>query len=277
MAENEGAVSEQQENIPQEPTEEELAQRAELEEEARKYGWRDKTEFDLAPDGWVDADRFLELPATQVKIGRDTIKELRERDTQRDKEFAALKATAEQAVQTVKERERQAYEAKLAEIQAQKREAAEGADIETYTRLEEQERELKAPEPQQAQKAPYQPTPDHIEKYPWLQDPVLVAYGSKALQDLGIGDGNADFDQQLRAADMHLRSQFPSHFKEPEKPQVRQKVDSGGLGFGAKRGQGASDLPPEAMQAAKDFVAEGIFKSVDDYAKTYFSNMGATS
>lgn len=276
MAEDEGTVSEQQENIPQEPTEEELAQRVELEEEARKYGWRDKTEFDLAPDGWVDADRFLELPATQVKIGRDTIKELRDRDAQRDKEFAALKATAEQAVQTVKERERQSYEAKLADIQAQKREAAEGADIETYTRLEEQERELKAPEPPQTQKDVYQPTADHIEKYPWLQDPVLVAYGSKALQDLGIGD-NVGVEQQLRAADMHLRSQFPNHFQEPEKPQVRQKVDSGGLGFGAKRGQGASDLPPEAMQAAKDFVAEGIFKSVDDYAKSYFSHMGATS
>ena len=60
---------------------------------------------------------------------------------------------------------------------------------------------------------------------------------------------------------------------DPARPSAA-KVDAGGMGMIGRRAKGAADLPPEAAKAAQAFVAEGIFKSVDDYARDYFSQTG---
>ena len=64
--------------------------RKEIEDAARKYGWRPKGEFDRDPSGWVDADRFLELPATRLKMTNDAKRELERELKNRDERLARI-------------------------------------------------------------------------------------------------------------------------------------------------------------------------------------------
>jgi hypothetical protein len=68
-----------------------------------------------------------------------------------------------------------------------------------------------------------------------------------------------------------VREHFPEYFSDqPQRPQF-SKVDGGGLGAIGKRGKGPDDLPSEARKVGQDFVSEGIFKSLDEYAASYFA------
>lgn len=252
--------------------EEPPARDLEAEAEARKYGWRPKEEFDRDPDGWVDADRFLELPSTHKKMLKD---ELRERDkTLEDYKLRMerLEKTNKVAMDQALAAQKTQYEAELRQVRAAQRKAVEEGDTDRYDRLEAYEQSLLKEPPKTPEMEPERPGTDpYIEQYQaspegqWLNDPILRKFGADAINLAGKNDAPAH--EQVKIAEAAVRDYFPHKFEAPA--PKRQKVDGGGLAGGKAR-QTASKLPPEALKAAKDFVAQGIFKSVDDYAKAYF-------
>lgn len=244
----------------------------ELEADARKYGWKPKEEFTLDPEGWVPADRFLELPSTQRKMTQDINRRLEKELKERDERLERIAATSAEAVALVRKQERERYEAQLANIEAAKRAAVEVGDAERYDALAAQQKALRPPEHVQ-QPMPPQVNPvvaEYAKTAAWMQDPNAYRFAELAIED------NPEVKRlpaikQIAWAEKKVREFFPEHFPEaPARPQF-SKVDGGGLGQIGRRGKGADDLPAEARKVGQEFVSEGVFKSLDEYAASYFA------
>lgn len=262
-------AEEEQEELVKEPVEE---SDPESEAEARKYGWRPKSEFDRDPSGWVDAKRFLEIPQTQVKMLRDSKraseKELRELRDQ----VSRIEGTTKTAIERVREQEKLAYEAKLSEFERSKREAAEVGDMARYDAIQSQQAKLRAPEPIEQPREQPRIHPD-LEVYrqsdagAWIGNSDATSFGyaeierNPSIKQLPVG-------KQLQWVEGRVREHFPELF--PQQQQRASKVDGGGVAGFQRRGKGADDLPAEARQVGQDFVKEGVFKNLEDYAREYF-------
>lgn len=264
MSENIEEITEEIEG----PTEEQIA----AQEEAKKYGWKPKEEFDLAPDGWVDAERFLELPSTDNKRLRDENRAFKEASEKSQSEFQSridrLEASNKEAVKRALEVQKQQYEDQQASLRQQQRDAAEIGDVETFDRIETQRATLKPPEPiaEPQHQEVHQDIVAYAKANEWTQDPLLWRMAADAV------GSNPDIlarspAEQMAYGEKVVKDLFPHKFATP-KPK-RQMVDGGGFGASANQGKGASSLPPEAVKAGREFVEQGIFKSLEDYAKVY--------
>lgn len=240
----------------------------EVEATARKYGWKPKGEFTLAPDGWVDADRFLDLAPTKLKIERDRNKELQD-------QLARIQGTSERALARIQEQERRRFEEEIAQVRAAQAKAFDEADRETFNQARAREAQLV----RDAQRVAPEPDPEVTglaEKYAdWSKDPELASFAYQLVEQ-SPAVKRLSAAKQWAWADRQLRETFPEAFSAPEKPVVQDRapqvarVDGGGLAGAVRRGKGAADLPPEARKAGDDFVKRGWFKSLDEYAKDYW-------
>lgn len=247
----------------------------EAEAEARKYGWRPKDEFDRDPKGWVDASRFLELPTTQKKMVQD---ELRQTTSEFTRRMERLERSNKAAMKRALEVQQEAHERDLKNVEAAQRRAVEDGDTDRYDALARHKQVLMkaAPRPDDADDTPAGPDP-YVSEYKesaegaWLKDPMLFDFASRAI-DNSRGAAGQTAREQIAYAKTQVEKYFPHMFETKPKPRA-SRVDGGGLAGGRASG-GAAKLPPEAVRAGKDFVKQGLFKSLDDYAKTYFEQEG---
>lgn len=264
-------IQEPQEAVEEVAPVEELPQvDPELVAEARRYGWKPKDEFTLAPDGWVDADRFLELPSTQAKALRDTKQRLEKELAERDERLARIEATTKKALERARQQERDAYDAKLRAIENAKREAAELGDLNRYDALARQQENIKPPvEPEEPK--PAAPRDEAFEQYKqqarWMADNNAYAFAFQAIEAHPEVKALPPI-KQVQWVEKKVREYFPEHFEEAR--PMTPKVDGGGLGVGRKRERGADDLPADVRRVAQQFVADGVYKSVAEYAKDYW-------
>lgn len=270
LPEDQEAEAEAPQDQPQEPQPD-----PELEAEAAKYGWKPKDNFKRNPEGWIDAAKFLELPSTQVKMTRDINRRLEKELRDRDERLARIEATTQTAVQRIRDQERQAYEAKLAELQAAKRAAVEVGDTAQFDRLEAQQRAIQPPPPVPvSQSGPVPEVKAYLDETKWFKDPDAFTF-ARELIDANPAVQKLDPMRQVKWAEAQLRNSgvFAHHFEAPApaKPAV-SRVDAGGMGGATsfRRTKGASDLPQDVRAVADSFVKEGIYKSVDEYAADYF-------
>lgn len=238
-----------------------------LADEARKYGWKDKDEFTLAPDGWVDAERFLELPSTQLKMVRDTKRELEKQLKERDEQFSRIERTSMTAIERVRQQERERYDQQVRDLEAQKRAAVETADTEAFDRAEQARQKLRPPVIEEVP----QKQPDYLEAATWTKDPAAAAFAFRLVED----NPRIKYlppERQVAWAATQVKEHFPELFDEPKQEQApprSARVDGGGLGF-KTRTRGPDDLPPDVRKIAESFVKEGVYKSVSDYAKDFY-------
>lgn len=253
------------------------------EEEARKYGWRPRGEFDRDPKGWVDADRFLELPATQIKQLRD---QLKERDAKfeaaekaRRDDIERLSRTTQTVAERIRQQERERFEQELAGIRAAKRQAAETADVQRFDRLEQHERQvLERAQQTVAEPAAREPAPEiraYVEQNEWARDPALWAEAVQAVNFMP-NMAQATPAQQLAFAEGTMKRKYPHLFAPlsppPQATPPASRVDGGGLGGGARRGKTAADLPSDVRAVGQGFVKDGTFKNLEEYAAAYFED-----
>ena len=240
----------------------------EIDAEARKYGWKPREEFTLAPEGWKDAPDFLDL--TSIKYRRE--KDLRK---ERETELAGLReqvgkiATLTERQIAAREAEiRREYEAKFAEAQRAKEAAVETADVEAFREAEAEQQRLLRAAP-----APQRPQPDPmLNEFAWTKDQELVNVGAQMIEYAPHIKALPP-RKQVEWVEKQLRDIYPDRFTPAPQPQTQQhttsKVDGGGLAGGGARAKGVDDLPPDAKAAGREFVQRGVFKSMADYAKAY--------
>jgi hypothetical protein len=258
---------------------EDAAARQEAEAEARKYGWRPKAEFDRDPDGWVDASRFLELPSTNVKMLRDAKRELQSQleaeRKDRAEAFARMESAQRAVAERIRQQERAKFEAEREQLLRAKREAAASHDLDRYDQLSRKEAMMKPPEdiaPAQQQEAPrYPEVESYRAKNDWAQDPALWSEASFAV-DAAMRSGTRfnTAQEQLVYAESVMKRKYPHMFQAAPVAAI-SRVDGGGLATGRRAGRGADDLPPEAKKVAAEYVKEGIYKNLAEYAADYFA------
>lgn len=244
----------------------------ELEAEAKKYGWRPKEQFDRAPENWVDAERFLDLPQTRLKMTRDLARNLERQVKEKEDRLNRIERTTQAALEAVRQQERQRYEAELRRIEQAKLEAVQTADIEKYRQLDAEEQRLAPPAlpqpPAQPQVAPEVEAYRATEQGAWLADQELVTVGARLIDADPIARALPP-RKQIEWAEKQLRTYYPERFKasDPE-PQRAARVDAGTL-VARPRIKGVAELPPEAKKIGADFVKQGLFKDLGEYAKAY--------
>jgi hypothetical protein len=267
-----------QQPAPAVETNDEAAAAAEAEAaaEARKYGWKPKEEFNLAPEGWVDAKRFLELPSTMVKQLRDQKRDLDRQLKERDERLERIGGVTQQAIERVRQQERQQYEAKIAEFERAKREAAELGDVTKYDQLSEQQRSVKPPAPIAAPvAAPANEVQEYLKTTKWAADPAAMTL-ARGLIDSDPAALTLPPLRQVQWAERKLKEYYPDYFDTPAATATatvpgKARVDAGGLGvITQKRGRTADDLPADARSVGQSFVKDGLFKTLDEYAAAYF-------
>ncbi len=233
---------------------------------AKRHGWKEP-QGDFTPKNWVDADRYLELTPVKLKIAQAEKVDLNER-------LARLEQSTQTVVQQAQERTRLEYEAKLAQVRAEQRQAVEGADLDRFTAAKAiEDRILRAAPPQPAQPETAYNHPEaraYRDRNPWTQDPEMMQYAFAVVEQTP-GKAALSAARQYEWAEKQVREAFPDRFDpKPEPRQTTSRVDAGGLASSRSRDKGYSELPPEAKTACDRFVSQG-FTTREAYAKTYWS------
>ncbi len=230
-----------------------------IEQEALKYGWRPQNTFTKTPLTWRDAATYMELPSTRVKILSDEIR-------LRDQRLAATEQMARATADRVREQERANYQARIDAFEAQKRQAAESADVAAYDAAQTQQRALKPPAPMPLPEPELDPyVTGYIAKNAWLQDPSMKEWAGQEIQNnptvmrMGVQD-------QIAWAERRARENFPHRFAEAEKPERPKVPGSGKVDGGSLAVPGRVNLSADEMKEAENFVKQGIFKNVQEYA-----------
>ncbi len=159
------------------------------------------------------------------------------------------------------ERERAAWQAKLAELEGRQRRAVETADVQEFDRVQAEKRAMtpppvvQPPAPPQINQAVVQ---DYIARNDWAKDPALRTEGALAI-DAAMKSGTIfrDEAEQLEYAEGVMRRKYPHMFQSAQPP--RQRVDAGGLAGGSVGRSDFDKLPPEAKVAFQRAVARGDF------------------
>ena len=230
------------------------------ETEARAMGWDPSKGSKTAQD-------FVE---TGERIDRNRSDKLQRQQEEFDARIARMERMQEQARIRDRERIEASYNAKI-------RETVEIGDVNSFDQLNTARDEaLKGYEP-----APQAPPPTAKEfaswqaENTWFNHPNQRGATQYALAEFqGLIDANPHMDQAalLPQLNAKMAQTFPDLVGAKRRQAPRQMADRGG----ARRSRsgstkGVAGLPPEARKAGKEFVEDGLYPSMEAYAKEYWA------
>lgn len=282
----------------------EHAEGSDLEARARRFGWKDKSEFGAGrlPERWVDAETFLQRQETNLPVLKENLHRLEGRYEQSQAQIARLEAegTARDAALTqlrdlTQTAELRAFERAKAELQGRIGEAAKVADVAAVNAAASELAALKQPAvlPQVARPA--------VATTPIVDQEELAAVqdfrrlegwftSDTAAQALAV----AEYDRQLRQPGSPkerlarvreaVAKRFPEHF--PENPAAMRAAavatPSGGGARPAGKLAGWNSLPADVRAVAGKMISDvnkgrkdGKTFTKEDYAATYLKANGA--
>jgi len=78
----------------------------------------------------------------------------------------------------------------------------------------------------------------------------------------------------LKQTAQRMRAIYPDKFggsSQPQRPSMPSVEGSASRGAAVRQStRGAAQLPPEARKQGQEFVSDGLFKNLDEYARSYF-------
>lgn len=263
---------------------------------ARAMGWVPKDQFRGPAENWRDADEFVrrgeeELPILRERL-RSTTREIENMKRDFDSRITMLTKTSAVALQRQREELEAAYDNAMRQATASgdverfdqlnrdKRQAIYNHDQRVRDAIEgdtQQQRQQQYQAPQQnGQQRPLPPeVSEWIDRNPWFnRDPELQSVAAGYSRKLEIERPHLTLQENLAATERYIKEQrYADRFGGAQRGA---QVEGGSrVSSGDSRRMGASRLPPEAKAAAERFIKQGLYKSMDDYAKVYFEQEGA--
>lgn len=236
-----------------------------VEDTARRMGWRPQEEFRGPAEKWVDADTFVRKTETDVPV-------LRERLRHYDRQIAEMQQAMRAQTEAMRAQAERAKQAQLRAIQEAKIKAVSEGDADAFRQLEtryEQLREAQIPVPQ------YQPPPpDRDPEFQswaaqnswYTQDQSMRAYADKIGELVKEQNPNLVGQDFLNAVTKEVKTRFADRFT----PRASAPAVEGGRSLGrGPRKKGYSDLPAEAKAACDKFVRQGIITR-EQYASDFW-------
>ena len=215
------------------PQEEQGAGQAEIEQRARRMGWRPREEFRGAADRWMPAEAFVER-------GEQLLPLLQERNRAADRTITDLQRqiseqgdTLQTMLASTRRAEQAGYRRAMQELYQQRARAVEMGDTAAFQAVEQAMRELGPPPPEpprepdagpQRQQANTDPViAAWVRNNQWFtQDSMANVAMIAAMQQAERTDPTGSVEEHLVAAENAIRRRFPEHF-----PQARRTNGSG--------------------------------------------------
>lgn len=246
--------------------EESVPQSTPAEDKAREMGWVPEAEFKGDPAKWRSAEEF-------VKAGESYLPILKDRIRKQDKELADLKRTISDFAEHHSHVEKKAFERALKELKSKQLEAVETGNTDAFVKIDKEIAELQA-DVRPVKKAtddPHDPVfEEWTDKNNWFkEDREMADYAEAIGAFLKKKNPNLVGMDFLNEVTKSVKKEFPSKFQNPKRDSA-PSVESTSAPT-RKGGKGYSDLPDEAKKACDRFVRDGIFKTKDDYVKSYFA------
>jgi len=239
----------------------------EVEDKAAEMGWVPKEEWKGDPEKWRPAEEFVERGENIIPIMRDRLTKLEE---ELKMALKMNKAEIESVKKTTLEQARKEHEAELTKLRKEKFEAVQSGDVDTYVKLEQQEKNMKPPAVETV-------TPvfeDWRNKNDWYQkDDSLTEYAEFIAAKTHKEKPGMDEKLFYETVTTKVKEAFPDKFTNPNREKA-DLVDSGGTKPSGSRKKSFADLPEEAKSAfsrlSKKFEQKGRKLDKDTYVKEYF-------
>jgi hypothetical protein len=225
-----------------------------VEARAREMGWKPLAEYRGPPGKWQPAADFISRGENILPIVRDQNRRLTERLGKLETEFGALRATAGEQLQIIKDlremgrtADKRGYDRAMAEINAKQRAAVEAGDTKTYDQLVEQAEALRSSRPATATaEPPVRPaatepparpqlstaTQAFIGDNPWfsnnkLLSDTMIGFHQEVLNERNVSQATLNADpaldrELLEEAKARVVEKYPERFGvEPAQPAPR--------------------------------------------------------
>lgn len=241
-------------------------QLSDLEQFAAEQGWAPKDKWQGDADKWVDAKAF-------IRRGPEFMKRTLQKQ---DADLADMKQTMERMARVAETAQKRAYEQAVSDLKAQRREAITNGDPDTVDAIDQRIESLDKPET--AEKKPDAASPDGDPHFKAFQgenawygpdgDIEATAYAEQIAPVVGRKWKGAEFYQRIGE---EVRKKFPDKFRNPARSRAAAVEGGGAAGYSRRgNGKGYADLPSDAKAACDRYVANGTFKTREDYVKEYF-------
>jgi hypothetical protein len=277
--------------VVQEEVIEKTTEELEIEDRARRMGWRPKEEFDRPPSRWVDAQTFLDRGERELPV-------LRERYRKIDTELATTKQELTTVKQTVLDQKRsmdellelsrsaeeRAYVRAQREFSDRERRAVEAADTAAYEAVQRDRQDLETtrrrapPMPAQAASAPQAPpaappanpvAEAWVADNPWFNtDPVLNQMAIAFDRQIKGDHPDWSVSEQLAEVKRQVVARFPEKFGNPRR-QAPPAVATPNNAPPAPKKKGIASLPKEAQEAFARFKKQMPNFTEEEYVKLY--------
>lgn len=272
-------VPENSEEDPQ--PEQEAKSNNDAEERAREMGWVPESEWkgDKRPPKFLSAEEFVERGETVIPILRSQLDKEREQSRKKEEEYAQRFERLEKMNKASVEALRRQHGEEMERIKSQMFEAARDGNVELYSHLDQKQQDLlkTAPEEEPRGDSAQKIVDDWSAKNDWFNSDFEANQLATNYSDfIAKKYPGMTLEENLRRTEEHVKTSRPDLFGVAPKQEKRganghAPVDSGGLARPMKDTE-SSKLPSEAKKQAQADVSAGLYKSVEEWAKVYFSS-----
>ena len=258
---------------PQAPVE--LQVNPEVENRAKGMGWIPKEEFRGDPAKWRPAEEFVERAESLMPIMKTQMKKYEDKITSLESEVRTTKGTMEKIIKMSDKVSQREYDRAKSDLIKQQVQAVSEGDTEKWMQLENDKEKLEKPEPipvekpvQQAENPMFKTWHDQNDWY--LNDPTLTRYANAIGAE--TTNPNMPYLDWLKSIETAVKEAFPHKFTNTNR-QKATAVDNSEMRGGAlvrPKGKSYNDLPQDAKGHCDKYISQGLFKTREDYVKSYF-------
>lgn len=251
----------------------EAAPNVDVEVRAKRMGWTPKDDFRGNPEKWVDADAFVARADEELPLNRAEIRRLHQTITNMGQQLAQMQGSQGRIASA-------AYQRAVEDLERQKLAAVAVGDTQSYQALNQQVARVQqeyAPliQPQQRNAVPTE-VMDWVTENPWFDHDPELRHMATAMEVIeSQKTPNAAPRVVLERVKAEIQRRYPEKFNNGAR-SAPASVEGVPDARGGKRGGKLTfaDLDAETKAACDKFVKQGVFKTRDDYVKSYAEEYG---
>ncbi len=178
------------------------------------------------------------------------------------------------------------YQQAIQELSKKQIQAAQEEDWDTYGKLETEkgkkyqemvQQNVEQDVPDEVQMQVQQEEIKYIQKHPWIQnDKEVIEYSNAISAEIGQKYQHLTIPQRFIILDKELRQRFPDRYNRTAKQQGGVMKNNNGAAkapIKTNTQKGYDSLPADVKAVADKYVAKGLFKDGNEYAKEYWNEM----
>jgi hypothetical protein len=245
---------------------------AEIVQRAKGMGHIPKEEFRGDPEKWVDAEKYVERAENLMPILKSQLGKYEGEISTLKATVASQTKTTEQILKMNEKTQKLAYDMAVKDVTEKQAKFVEDGNVDEWRRLEGEKEQIAKPEPVKIEEPEQNPAFNqwHTGNEWYLKDEGMTDYANLHAQRITKANPSMPYDEVLTEVEKKIKDTFPQKFENPnrEKPSV---VDSGATReIAPKQGNTYNDLPADAKAICKQNVDQGLYKSKEDWVKSYF-------